>query len=92
MSLSLVSTAQDSDLCLLAEQPDKIFHMRSLARTADGNVSDGYDGRREAPALQNIQFEELVPQFHSQSIEGAQRSKPAVYLYVVAFHLYRMIY
>ena len=90
-SLALVSPAQYGHFCLALEQSDEILHMRCLSRPADGDVADGNDGSRETPALQDIEFEELVSDAYAESVDAAQGPQPPVDFYVVAFHYIIMV-
>ena len=91
VSLAFVPPAQYGHLRLALEQSDEILHMGCLSRPADGDVADGNDGSRETPALQDIEFEELVSDAYAESVDAAQGPQPPVNFYVVAFHYIIMV-
>ena len=50
------------------EQSDKVFYVWGLARSANGDITDGYDRHVKGTALQYSKIEERVPYSDSQTI------------------------
>ena len=50
------------------EQSDKVFYVWGLARSANGDITNGDDGHVKRTALQDSKIEERVPYSDSQSI------------------------
>ena len=72
-ALELVSSREPSYAELLMQQIDEIFHVWSLARTAYGDISHGYDWNVETATLLQSDVEHPIAQSHSQSVEPAKR-------------------
>ena len=73
VALALVSAREHSHAKLLMQQIDEIFHVWSLARTAYGDISHGYDWYVETATLLQSDVEHPVAQSYSQTVEPAKR-------------------
>ena len=70
---SLVSTTEYSHLGLVLEQFDKIFHMRSFARSAHGDITHRNDRNVKTLTAQYAYLKQHIAKLHTKAVEPTQR-------------------